>query len=479
MEKKRLAVIGNGMATSRLLDDLLMRGAQRMYAITVYSEEIEGCYNRILLGRVLTGGAPESIMLKPPRWYVDEQVNLVPETRVTQLDTSARLIKTANGPEFRYDIAILATGSAPFVPRIENLTRPDGRWKEGLIAYRTLDDCRKIRARARPGDLAIVVGGGLLGLEAAKALSDLGLHVTIVDIAETLMTIQLDRQGGEILRRQIERCGIFVRTGRSTRAILGVDYVEGVQLDDGTTLPADILVLACGIRPRIDVASASGIPVRKGVIVNDTLATQVPGVYALGECAEHDGKVYGIVAPIWEQATVLADVLSGFNPQARYRGSKLYTRLKVAGIEVASMGLIEPVIDTDEVIQVIEEPKSTYRKLIVRDNKLVGSILVGDTEAAASLVHMFDTGEPLPANRLEALCVSHAGISATMTSREICNCHKVNESDLIEAVQAGASSIDELGESTRAGTGCGSCRGQLSQIIQKHRKAVLSTNGTA
>ena len=281
-----------------------------------------------------------------------------------------------------------------------------------------------------------------------------------------------------MLRRQIERCGIFVRTGRSTRAVLGVDYVEGVQLDDGTTLPADMLVLACGIRPRTEVAAASGIPVRKGVIVNDILATQVPGIYALGECAEHEGKVYGIVAPIWEQATVLADVLSGANPRARYRGSKLFTRLKVAGIEVASMGLTEPALDSDEVIQVVEDRKSTYRKLIVRDGKLVGSLLVGDTEAAASLVQMFDTGEPLPANRLEALCASHASTGSATATRQICNCHKVSESELIDAVQSGASSVAELGESTRAGTGCGSCRSQLSQIIQRHRKAVVHANGT-
>ncbi len=250
-----------------------------------------------------------------------------------------------------------------------------------------------MRPGARAGDSAVVLGGGLLGLEAAKVLSDAGLHVTVVHAARTLLNAQLDELGGEMLERQIEAHGIFVRTGRTIEAVLGDgaggeagDHaITGVRLDDDKTLAADLLVLACGVRPRIDVARASGLPINKGIIVNDTLATEVPGVYAIGECAEHGGRTYGIVAPAWEQAAVLADVLSGCSPQARYRGSKIYTRLKVAGIDVASMGRIDPELDSDEVIQVVETRKGAYRKLVVRGRALVGAMFVGNTGAAANL----------------------------------------------------------------------------------------------
>ena len=466
--KKPLAIIGNGMAANRLLDDLIQRGALERYAITVYGEERSGCYNRIMLSKVLAGADSGAIMLKPSGWYDDSEVRFVSAAPVTRLGPSARLIYTADDLAHHYALAVLATGSTPAVPGMEGLTQPDGSWKHGLFVYRTLDDCIRIRSRAHPGDNAVVLGGGLLGLEAAKALSDLGLHVTVVHRPPDLMNAQLDTHGAEMLRRQVERCGIFVRTGRSTEAVLGTDSVEGVVLDDGTTLAADMLVLACGIRPRVEVARASGIPVNRGVLVNDVLATQVPGVYAVGECAEHAGKVYGIVAPIWEQATVLADVLTGANPQARYRGSKLYTRLKVAGIEVASMGLIEPALETDEVLQVIEDRKSTYRKLIIREGRLVGAMLVGDAAAAATLVQLFDRGDPMPPNPLDVLCSPEAAGAGATSDRTICNCNKVSESAIVGAIKAGSCSLDALGESTRAGTGCGSCRGLLTQLIYRH-----------
>ncbi len=485
--KKPLAIIGNGMAASRLIDDLIRRGATERFAITVFGEETGGCYNRILLSKVLAGTASDAIMLKPSGWYDDSEIRFVSGVPVTRLDTAARLIYTADDQAHRYTLAVLATGSTPAVPGIAGLAKPEGGWKNGIYVYRTLEDCIRIRARARSGDSAAVLGGGLLGLEAAKALSDLGMHVTVIDLSPHLMAMQLDKHGAEMLRRQVERCGIFVRTGRATREVLGGDSVEGVILDDGTALAADMVVLACGIRPRIEVAKASDIPVNRGVLVNDTLATQVPAVYAVGECAEHDGRVYGIVAPIWEQATVLADVLTGANPQARYRGSKLYTRLKVAGIEVASMGLLEPSLETDEVVQVIEDRKNTYRKLIIREGKLVGAMLVGDAAASPTLVQMFDRGDPMPANPLDLLCSPEAigsGHGAAQ-DRIICNCHRVSEATLVEAISGGCCSLDALAGSTQAGTGCGSCRGQLTQLIFRHgdsaraRKEVHATlNGT-
>ena len=286
--------------------------------------------------------ATDLIVTKPPSWYAGNGVQLFDGVAVRRLDTAAKMVETMDGESHRYDVAVIATGSQPRVPPLRGMTNDDGDLRPGVFIYRTMEDCLKMRARARPGDSAVVLGGGLLGLEAAKVLSDCGLHVTVVHAARTLMNVQVDELGGEMLERQIESHGIFVRTGRTIEAVLGTDRVDGVRLDDDKTLAADMLVLACGVSPRVDVARASGLPINKGIIVNDTLATEVPGVYAIGECAEHAGQTYGIVTPAWEQAGILAEVLTGANPLARYRGSKTYTRLKVAGVDVASMGRIEP-----------------------------------------------------------------------------------------------------------------------------------------
>ncbi|MGC4089383.1 MAG: FAD-dependent oxidoreductase [Polyangiaceae bacterium] len=260
-----------------------------------------------------------------------------------------------------------------------------------------------------------------------------------------------------------------MRTGRTVEAVYGEERASGVILDDGTPLPADLVVVACGVRPRVDLARASGLPVNKGIVVNDTLATEVPGVYAFGECAEHQGKLYGIVAPVWEQAVVLADVLSGKHPGARYRGSKLYTRLKVAGVDVASMGNLEPELESDQVLQIIEERRNSYRKIIVRDGKLVGAMLVGNTLATANLVQLFDRGDPLPEDPVEALCALRSPAAAK--ERVICNCHKVTEGTLNEAIANGCDSVASLSEVTKAGTGCGSCKADLAQLISLRKKA--------
>ncbi|HEY4016450.1 MAG TPA: FAD-dependent oxidoreductase [Polyangiaceae bacterium] len=466
MRTKRLALVGNGMATCRLLDELTRRAANDRYDITVFGEEQGGAYNRILLSRVLAGGAPDVIVTKPRAWYEDRRIRLVDSTKVARIDPSRKAIAASDGREFGYDVAVLATGSQPLVPPIEGMTGPNGDLRDGVFVYRTMDDCLRMRAFAQPGDSAIVLGGGLLGLEAAKVLSDLGLHVTVVHVAPTILNAQLDQLGGEMLQRRIERAGMFVRTSRTVDAILGDQRVEGIVLDDGKTLPADMVVLACGVRPRVELASASGLPVNRGILVNDALATEAPGVYALGECAEHAGKTYGIVAPVWEQAAVLADVLSGSAAASRYQGSKLYARLKVAGIDVASMGALEPELESDQVVQVVEERKSAYRKLIVRDGRLVGAMLVGDASATATLVQAFDRGDPVPENPLELLCAMSAACGPGAREKTICNCHKVSDVAIQQAVSRGARSVDAVGLATRAGTGCGSCRTDIARLVQ-------------
>ena len=463
MTRKRLAIIGNGMAAGRLLDELVRRGAHTLFDIAVYGEETHGCYNRILLGRIIGGSTAEEITLKTRDWYVDRGVTIHAGTMIAKLDATSRTLHTETGAIHPYDVAVFATGSRPIVPPLEGLRTADGKPKPGAFVFRTVDDCEKIRAAAVPGSSAVVLGGGLLGLEAAKALCDLGLHVTVVHMLDTLMNLQVDEIAGVFLRKAVERSGIFVRTGVAATGLTGTERVTGVSLKSGEVLPADMVVLACGIRPRVDAAQASGVPVKNGIVVNDLLATAVPGVYSVGECAEHDGKVYGIVPPIWEQCEVLADILTGANPVARYRGSKLYTRLKVAGVDVASMGVIEAANDSDEVIQVIEDRRGIYRKLIVRDGKLAGAVVVGEADSAPALARWFDRGDPLPSNRLDVFC--SPDVSVATVDPEICNCHHVNQSTIVDAIKDGCVSLPQLSAATRAGTGCGSCRGSLARLI--------------
>ena len=468
--KKRLAIVGNGMAAGRLLDELLRRNATASFEITVFGEEPRGSYNRILLGRVLSGGTEAEITLKPQSWYAERGVAFQSGVRVTQVDPVARKLSTSDGDAHPYDVCVFATGSSPLVPAVAGLKSDDGTPRDGVHVFRTIDDCIAIRERARPGSSAVVVGGGLLGLEAAKALCDMGLHVTVLHLNPVLMSAQLDRHGGALLQQAIEKMGIFVRTGTTADEVIGNGHVEAVRLRGGEVTPADLVVFACGVVPRVEVARASGVPVKRAIQVNDLLATAVPGVYAVGECAEHDGKVYGLVQPIWEQCAVLADVLTGANPRARYRGSKVYARLKVAGVEVASFGVTDAELPTDEVVQVFEDRRGVYRKLVVRDGKLLGAMLVGCAEAAPALVQMFDRDEPMPPNRLDVLATGNA--PTTATEREVCNCHHVSESAVVDAIRDGCDTLPTLCDATRAGTGCGSCRGQLTTLLATHKQAV-------
>jgi nitrite reductase (NADH) large subunit len=470
MRKKReLVIVGNGMATCRLLDNLIALRAAERFEITVIGDEPHGAYNRIQLGKVLAGGSADDVLTKPLSWYETHGVAFKPGRLVERLDTSKRSVVLDRDESLHYDVAVLATGSKPVLPALEGMTTNSGQLREGIFGYRTLDDCLVMRAQARPGDSAVVLGGGLLGLEAGKALSDLGLHVTIVHLAHGLMNTQLDFIGGEMLKKQIERTGMFVRTGRTIERVVGDERLEGVMLDDGELLNADMLVVACGVRPRVEVAQRSKIPVNRGIQVNDAMATEVPGVYAIGECTEHVGVTYGLVAPAWEQADVLAEVLTGTRPLARYHGTKTYARLKVAGIEVASLGVLEPVLDSDRVVQVIEERELSYRKLIVRGRQLIGAMLVGNAASASALIQAFDREDPLPEDPLEALCSFSAGGSASSSgARTVCNCHRVSEAGIAEAVRAGACSVELVGGVTKAGTGCGSCKSEIEQLVQRH-----------
>ena len=472
-----MVIVGNGMATCRLLDELVTRDAQERYDITVVGDEPGGAYNRVQLSKVLAGADPDEVTTKPRAWYDERGIRLLAPALAERLDVTERRVVLQNSERLPYDIAILATGAQPLVPAIEGMHDDAGQPKPGVFVYRTMDDCIRMREYARPGDNAVVLGGGLLGLEAAKALSDRGLHVTVVHLGHGLMNTQLDFVGGDMLRKQIERCGMFVKVGRTIDSITGDECVTGVVLDDGEQLAADVVVVACGIRPRIEVARKSKIPVNKGILVNDTLATQVPGVYAIGECTEHAGVTYGLVAPAWEQATVLAGVLTGAQSQARYRGSKLYARLKVAGVEVASFGVLEPILETDRAIQIVEERDCTYRKLVLRGKQLIGAMFVGNVSSAARLVQTFDRGDLLPEDPLEVLCNFVGSGASGRDDRTVCNCFKVTESAIVACVKEGADSVEAVMEQTKACTGCGSCKTDVARLVQLNAKPRLAATG--
>jgi len=461
--RKKLAIIGNGMAAGRLLDELSRRGGLSRFEVSVFGEEAHGCYNRILLNRVLLGGAVDEITLKPAGWYAEKGVRFFGGALVVRLSHASRRLWTADGAEHYFDLAVFATGSVPRLPPVRGAMAADGNWKNGVAVYRTVADCVRMRAFARQGRLAVVVGGGLLGLEAAKGLADLGMRVTLLHLFPTVLNRQVDATGAAFLRRAVERLGIAIRTSVTTKEVLGAKRAEGVLIDCGERVAADLVVFASGVKPRIDLARDSDVPSNAGILVDQQLRTRLPGLYAVGECAEHDGRVYGTVQPVYEQCAVLADVLAGTDPAAQYKGSKVYTRLKVAGVEVASMGDIEPRGD-DEVVQVIEERREVYRKLLVRDDRLAGAVLIGDASAAASLIRRFERGDALPANRLDVFA-SPARVADP--GGLVCNCYQVAEGALIEAVRDGCSTLQQLAARTGAGTGCGSCRGQLASLLLK------------
>jgi nitrite reductase (NADH) large subunit len=463
--KQQLAIIGNGMATGRLLDDLIQRDGRSRFDITVFGEEPGGCYNRILLSRLLDGTSQQEIELKPRDWYEQNGIRLVSGQPVARLSPASRRLWTQDEKEHYFDVAVFATGSTVRLPTVEGMYSKPGVFKEGVVAFRTVRDCERMKEKIRPAGSAVVVGGGLLGLEAAKGLADAGMQVTLVHLYDTLMNTQLDPVGGAMLLKAVEKLGIFVRTCTTVQQAIGSKKIEAVQFNDGSKIPCDLLVFACGIKPRTDLAKDSDIPVNAGIMVGDNLATRIPGIYALGECAEHDGRTYGLVQPIWEQSAVLADILTGKNLQSRYRGSKLYSRLKVAGVEVASMGRTKPELASDEVLQIVEDRRSCYRKLIIRNDRLIGAQMVGDTQRAGALIRLFERGDLLPENRLDLFVSDEAGTPPTADI--VCNCHSVSCTTIQNAISGGCRSLSDLAAKTKAGTGCGSCRGQLTSLLMK------------
>ncbi|WP_426512568.1 nitrite reductase large subunit NirB [Dactylosporangium sp. McL0621] len=470
MTRSRLVVVGNGMAGARTVEEILKRGGAEQFDITMFGAEPYGNYNRILLSNVLSGAEDESgIFLNDLEWYREHGIELRAGVRVTRIDRFARVVHAEDGTERAYDKLIIATGSSAHVPAIPGIRHPSRGYHQGVFAFRTLDDTRAMVRYARQHERAVVIGGGLLGLEAARGLQAHLPHVTLVHSGGHLMHAQLDAQGGAILRRSIEALGIEVITGARTTEILGRTAVTGVRLRDGRDLPCDVVVIAAGIRPDAELAAASGLVVERGIVVDDHLqALDEPDIYAVGECVQHRGETYGLVAPLWEQARVLADQITGADPSAEYHGTRTATKLKVAGVDVASMGLREGERDDDETLVFAEPGRGVYKSVVIRDGRLVGATLVGDVRRVAFLTQAYHEGSPLPPERAELLFDLSAPDDAAAVAEladdvQVCNCNGVTKKMLAEPKFP---TVGAAMETTRAGKGCGSCKSLVAQIVE-------------
>src|SRR5580704_4288657 len=369
--RARLAVVGNGMAGMRAVEELLSRAPDR-FDITVIGAEPHPNYNRILLSAVLAGEKTlDEIVINPTGWYDRHGIRLIAANRATAIDRAARTVALADGTAVPYDKVLLATGSRPLAPPIPGLGLPTVR------AFRDVADVEAMIGAARSDRRAVVIGGGLLGLEAAWGLKRRGMSVALVHLMPTLMERQLDAAAATLLHRDLDARGIAFFTNSQTEEILGADRAEAVLLADGRQIPADFVVLAIGIRPNIDLARKAGLDVNRGILVGDDMATTDPDIYAVGECIEHNGQVFGLVAPIWDQAKVCGARLAG-DGAAVYVPPPVFTSLKITGVDVFSAGALAAADDADEEITLHDAKRGLYKKVILRNDKVVGSVLYGD-----------------------------------------------------------------------------------------------------
>ncbi|AEF38575.1 nitrite reductase large subunit NirB [Hoyosella subflava] len=478
MTRRRLLVIGNGMAGARTVEEIIHRGGKEQFDITMIGDEPYGNYNRIMLSHVLAGEATiddDDLLLNPMSWYRDNGVTLYAGDRATRLDRFAKYVRCESGRSVSYDTLIIATGSTSFFPNIDGLRASDGHLMKGVFGFRNIEDTNGMlqMAHSRDKTHAVVIGGGLLGLEAAYGLRTQGLTVDVVHSPSYLMNQQLDERGGNVLRREIEKLGIAVHTGARTTSVHrdAADDVTGVGFADGTDLPADMVVVTAGIRPNTEFARAGGVIVERGIVVDDHMRCEdESAIYAVGECVQHRGEVYGLVAPVWEQAVTLADHLTGANPDAAYHGSRITTKLKVAGIDVAAMGVKGPERDDDEFVQFYEPSTGVYKSVVVRDGKLIGAMLLGDVSKIGYLSQAFDDKVPLPEERISMLFDlggpgETTGAMELADDAQVCNCNGVTKGAIVDCVHRGASSLSEVIAQTRAGKGCGSCKNLVGDIV--------------
>lgn len=470
MKKRSLVMIGNGMAGVRTLEELLKLDDER-YDITVFGAEPHGNYNRILLSPVLSGEMtlPE-IMLNDLQWYHDHGIRLHAGRKVVDIDRRKRVVRSDDGQEVSYDRLLIATGSSPFILPVPGKDLP------GVISYRDIADTEAMIETSKTHRHAVVIGAGLLGLEAANGLLLRGMEVTVVHVAPWIMERQLDRTAAEMLQRALEAKGLkFLLEHHTAELISGESgRVAAVKFKDGSAIPADLVVMAAGIRPNISVAKAAGIQCNRGILVNDTLQTFDPSIYAVGECAEHRGVAYGLVAPLFEQAKVCANHLAELGI-GRYSGSVTSTKLKVTGIDVFSAGDFGASDDKEDVV--LHDPgMGIYKRVVIKDNRIVGAVMMGDTADGNWYFKLLKDRQDIHDIRDHLLFgqhglgdVGHKGetLAANMPDdAEVCGCNGVCKGAIVKAIKSGGLfTLDEVRKQTKASSSCGSCTGLVEQIL--------------
>ncbi|WP_408596360.1 FAD-dependent oxidoreductase, partial [Limnohabitans sp.] len=477
MNKLKLVMIGNGMAGVRTLEELI-KLTPDLYDITVFGAEPHPNYNRILLSPVLAGEQTmDEIVLNPFDWYRDNSITLHAGWKVTEVDRVKRLVTAENATGERrtapYDRLLLATGSNPFMLPIP------GRELDGVLAYRDMADTQAMIDAAKKYQHAVVIGGGLLGLEAANGLMKRGMSVTVVHVAEWLMERQLDRMAGGMLQRSLQERGMQFRLGAQTQELLGdaSGRVSAVLFKDGTHVPAELVVMAVGIRPNTALAEQMHLHCERGIVVSDTLQTVTdPRIYAVGECAAHRGIAYGLVAPLFEQGKVLANHLAEYGI-GRYTGSLTSTKLKVTGIDLFSAGDFMGSTDgsTEEIV--LSDPHDgVYKKLVIRNDQLIGACLYGDTVDGSWYFKLLRDGRSVADIREKLMFgesnigdVGHEGHSKAASmpdDAEVCGCNGVKKGSICKAIKdKGLFTLDEVRKHTKASASCGSCTGLVEQIL--------------
>ncbi|MDV6745789.1 NAD(P)/FAD-dependent oxidoreductase [Pseudomonas aeruginosa] len=470
MKKIKLVMVGNGMAGVRTLEELLKLNSD-FYDITVFGAEPHPNYNRILLSPVLAGEQTfEEIVLNDLNWYAENGIKLLLDRKVVQIDRVRRRVVAADGSEAEYDRLLLATGSVPFILPIP------GNRLQGVIGYRDIADTQAMIDCARTHSHAVVIGGGLLGLEAANGLKQRGMDVTVVHLSDWLLERQLDRTAGKLLQGALEARGIRFRLNTQTQELMdnGSGRVCAVQFNDGDVIPADLVVMAAGIRPNTELAESAGIPCNRGILVNDTLQTYDPRIYAVGECANHRGIAYGLVAPLFEQAKVCANHLAHLG-YARYQGSVTSTKLKVTGIDLFSAGDFIGG-EGSETITLSDPIGGVYKKLVIKDDVLVGACLYGDTADGGWYFRQIRENHNVAQIRDHLMFgenalgdVGHQGQNSAASmpdTAEVCGCNGVCKGTIVKAIQEhGLFSVDEVKKHTKAASSCGSCAGLVEQIL--------------
>ena len=463
--RRRLVLIGNGMAGVRALEEIFSR-APNEFAVTVFGAERHGNYNRIMLSPVLAGEKTfEEILTHDRDWYEHNNIELIAGEPVTAIDRDNRVVTGANGTTRPYDVLILATGSNPLIIPVP------GHKLLGVIAFRDIADVGTMMDASKTHTHAVVIGGGLLGLEAANGLARNKMDTTVLHLMPTLMERQLDPVSAALLKADLGKRGMTVLTEANTKMIHGTDRVEAVELNDGRMLKADLVVMAVGIRPNTGLAKEAGLDVGRGIKVDDGMCTSDPAIYAVGECIEHRGAVFGLVAPIWDMAKILADRVTQ-TADSIYAPTVTGTRLKVTGIDMFSAGDFTG-DDTSEEIVFRDAARGIHKHLTVRDNKLIGAVLYGDANDSNWYFEKIKSGADI--SEIRDLLVfgpnvaggDEAGVEMLPDEAEICGCNGVSKGRILSAIaELKLTSVDEVRARTKASASCGSCTGNVEKLLQ-------------